>query len=230
MSVAQLEAAAAALGAELRSRVIFLGGATIALWMTDPAARAPRITYDVDVVAEVTTLAAYESFQADLRSRHFFEDVESGVICRWRHAGDDLVLDAVPLEARLAGFSGQWLGRAAAAAAVRDLPSGTTIRAIPPPYLLATKLEAFADRGHGDCLGSHDFEDIVLLIDSRQELVGELAAADPALRAYVRIELTCISRLSTFQYGLEGALMGSDARERARVVTLPRLQQLAAPL
>jgi hypothetical protein len=66
VSTEQLEIAAAALG-ELRERVVFLGGATIELWITDPAARAPRVTDDVDVVAEVLTLSSYAAFQADLR-------------------------------------------------------------------------------------------------------------------------------------------------------------------
>lgn len=84
MNVDLLEVAALALG-DLRVRVAFLGGAAIALWMTDPASRRPRITYDVDVVAEVVSLAEYEAFQGGLREQGFSEDVEGGVICRWRH-------------------------------------------------------------------------------------------------------------------------------------------------
>lgn len=50
MSVAQLEQAAAALG-DLGDRVVLLGGAIVGLWRTDEAARAPRVTLDVDVIA-----------------------------------------------------------------------------------------------------------------------------------------------------------------------------------
>lgn len=227
MSVELLESAAAALG-ELHARVVFLGGATIALWLTDPAARAPRVTYDVDVVAEVVTLAGYESFQAELRRAGFAEDVQSRVICRWRHRATDLILDAVPAEPRLAGFGGRWLRPAAEAAIDRRLPSGTAIRVVPPPHLLATKLEAFADRGRDDCLASRDFEDVILLIDSRQELSAELQAAPAELRAYVGGELTRLSGLPDFEYGVEGALAAPQARERAEAVTLPRLRALAA--
>lgn len=49
MSVDLLERAVAALGV-LSGRVVFVGGATIGLWFTDPMARLPRMTYDVDVV------------------------------------------------------------------------------------------------------------------------------------------------------------------------------------
>jgi CO dehydrogenase/acetyl-CoA synthase delta subunit len=76
VTVELLGAAAAELG-DLREQVVFLGGATIGLWFTDPAVREPRVTYDVDVVAEVTTLGAYAQFQEELRRHGFVEDVES---------------------------------------------------------------------------------------------------------------------------------------------------------
>ena len=226
MSVELLETAAKALDA-LRDRVVFLGGATVALWITDPAGRGPRVTLDVDVVAEVVGLTEYEAFQAQLRQHGFAEDVESGVICRWCHAQTGLILDAVPLESRLAGFGGRWLAPAVTAAVEHGLPSGATIRVVPPIELLATKLEAFADRGHNDCLASRDFEDVVLLIDSREELASELRRAPAQLEAYVRDELTRVHDLPTFEYGIVGALSGSGAPDRARAVTLPRWRQLA---
>jgi hypothetical protein len=142
MSVDLLEPAADARG-ELHDSVVFLGGATIGLWLTDPAARGPRVTYDVDVVAaEVTTLLAYEVFLARLRALGFREDPHTGVICRWRHDARGIVLDALPVRADLAGFATGWF-----AAAVRDpadvgLPPGLVIRAVAPAWLIATK-----DRG-----------------------------------------------------------------------------------
>jgi hypothetical protein len=226
VSTEQLEIAAAALG-ELRQRVVFLGGATIELWITDPAARAPRVTDDVDVVVEVLTLASYAAFQTEMRDAGFREDAFSGVICRWHHTESGLTLDAIPADPSLAGFGGRWLGPAAAAYVARRLPSGILIRAVPPVHLLATKLEAFRDRGSDDCLASHDFEDIILLIDSREELSAEMAAAGDDVKSYVRAELTRITALSDFDYGVEGALASIDARERARAVTVPRLQLLA---
>lgn len=141
MSVDQLQQAARALG-DLLPKVVFHGGATVGLWLSDPVGRAPRVTYDVDVVAEVTSIGAYASFQAALRARRFREDIESGVICRWRHADSDLILDAIPLRPELAGFTDRWLTAAAAAAVALELPGGTVIRAIPPQWLMVVKLKA----------------------------------------------------------------------------------------
>ena len=50
---------------------------------------------------------------------------------------------------------------------------------------MATKFEAFSDRGHGDLLGSHDLEDIVNVVDGRPELVSEVGLAAPELRQYL---------------------------------------------
>jgi predicted nucleotidyltransferase len=227
MSDDLLEAAAVELG-HLLDQVVFLGGATIGIWITDPAARTPRVTYDVDVVAEVVTLGAYEAFQGELRRRGFREDAESGVICRWR-AASGLIVDVVPAEPRLAGFGGAWLARAAGAGVDWRLGSDRTIRVVPPVYLLATKLEAFADRGRKDPLASKDFEDIALLIDGRDELVGEVAGAPEDVRRFVAKGVADLMQLRDFEYGVEGALLGADASARAAGVTVPRFAALARP-
>lgn len=225
MTVTLLEAAASELG-DLRPLVVFLGGATVGLWFTDPAARAPRATLDVDVVADVTTLTAYTRFQEDLRRHGFAEDIESGITVRYRHRARDLILDVVPLEPGLAGLGGRWLRAAAEAAVGHTLPSGLEIRVVPPAWLVLTKLEAFADRGGDDCLSSRDFEDVVLLVDAREELSDELTALPSEARAYVREEFARALALPSFAYGVEGALATADSRERARTVTIPRFERL----
>jgi hypothetical protein len=68
MSVELLERAATALG-PLVDEVVFVGGATIVLWITDPAAPPPRPTVDVDVVVEVTSRLGYERFGERMRGR-----------------------------------------------------------------------------------------------------------------------------------------------------------------
>jgi hypothetical protein len=144
VSIDLLERGAAALG-PLLGEVVFVGGATVTLWITDPAAPAPRPTKDVDVVVEVVTRAALHDFETRLRARGFAEDTSSTVICRWRfhdRADEDLILDAMPADATLMGFVNRWQGAALAYATERRLPTGVAIRAIPPPYLMAKKLEA----------------------------------------------------------------------------------------
>jgi hypothetical protein len=73
VSIELLERAAVALGS-LLDEVVFVGGATVTLWITDPAAPAPRPTKDVDVVVEVASRTALHDFEARLRAQGFAED------------------------------------------------------------------------------------------------------------------------------------------------------------
>lgn len=53
-NILMLTEVAQALGA-LCEQVVFVGGATVPLFLTDPAAPTPRSTQDVDVIAEIAT-------------------------------------------------------------------------------------------------------------------------------------------------------------------------------
>lgn len=227
MTVELLELAAATL-ADLLPQVVFVGGATITLWITDPGAPPPRPTKDVDVVVEVTTRGDFYEFGADLRDHGFAEDQEDGVICRWRHAEADLILDAMPADASLLGFANRWQGAAIPHAIDRTLDSGAVIRAVSPPYLVATKLEAFKSRGRGDFVGSRDLGDIIALIDGRAELVGEIDGADEDVRRYLAEETTALLNAPRFLNGVFGALRPDSAsQDRADAVVLPALRTIA---
>jgi hypothetical protein len=130
MTIELLELAHGALG-ELVNEVVFVGGATVALWITDPAAPPVRVTEDVDVIVEGTSRRAYYEFEERLRAARFRE--EQRVICRWLHRDSDLVLDAMPADASILGFENRWQRESLPHAAEVKLPSGARIRAVPPP-------------------------------------------------------------------------------------------------
>lgn len=170
--------------------IVFVGGATVALWITDLGAPKPRVTKDVDLVVEVTSRGAWYRFEERLRAHGLRNDVASTVICRWRAGspGDELLVDAMPSDAAILGFQNRWQRPALDRAWNLELPSGRRIRAISPPYLLATKLEAWNGRGRGDLLCSHDLEDVVVLVDGRAELLDEVRRAPADLRAFLAAE------------------------------------------
>lgn len=64
----------------------------------------------------------------------------------------------------------------------RSIWVGVTIRLVSAVAFVATKLEAFASRGGGDFMSSHDLEDVLNIVDGREELVQEMAAAPAELR------------------------------------------------
>lgn len=211
----------------LLGEVVFVGGATIELWISDPLAPPLRATADVDVIVEISTRRDYYRFEKRVRSLGFNNDSETKVICRFRHPETELILDVMPTKASILGFENRWQEQAFAHAVDIELPIGRDIRAIPPPFLLATKLEAFEGRGKLDFYESRDFEDIVRLIDGRSELPGEVAAAPEDLRDYISQQFESLSGHAQFDNGLEGALpAGGEVRERVDDVMWPRVREL----
>ncbi|CAN5472706.1 hypothetical protein BH20ACT15_BH20ACT15_02360 [soil metagenome] len=225
MSIELLELGASALG-EIADEVVFVGGATVSLWITDPAAPPPRPTKDVDVIVEVATRADYHAFEKRLRGAGFRGDAE--VICRWHKQDSDLVLDAMPTDAALLGFENEWQREAFPRAVDVELPSGLRIRAVPPAFLLATKLEAYLGRGEGDLLGSADFADIVALVDGREELLAETRAAPRKLRAFVAATLEQVLADEHVLDGVQAQLLPDAASQARADLVVARLRELAS--
>jgi hypothetical protein len=227
-NIRMLELAAEHLG-ELLEEVVFVGGATVELWITDEGAPEFRPTDDIDVVVEITTVRDYHRFEKRVREAGFEHDQESGVICRFKEPESGLLLDVMPTEASILGFENRWQAEAFPHAVENLLPSGRTIPVIPPPFLLAAKLEAFGARGKLDFYGSRDFGDVVALIDGREELPGEVMEAPESLRDFVADRIEELSRHPVFDNGIEGALAaGTEAHERLELVVRPRIAEIIA--
>ncbi|RXR05317.1 hypothetical protein [Pseudoxanthomonas composti] len=73
-----LEVIAAALG-DLRERVVFVGGSTAGLLLTDPLAEGVRPTLDIDAIVQADTLVQFHRVEAQLEQRGFVRDAASGV-------------------------------------------------------------------------------------------------------------------------------------------------------
>jgi hypothetical protein len=228
VSIALLEQAAGALGPALCEEVVFIGGACIVLWLTDPSSPSPRPTKDVDVVVGVKSRLGYEQFSEKMRARGFSEDMQSSVICRWRHDRAGLLLDAMPDNPAILGFANRWQAAALAHAVERGLPSGAVIRAASAPHLLATKLEAFDDRGRDDVIASRDFEDIITLVDGRAELPDEVQTAPSGVRGYLATQLAELRMTPDFLLNVAAMLRPDQASQaRAEKVVLPRIDRIA---
>jgi hypothetical protein len=148
----QLIAAADALRL-LLPELVFVGGCVTGLLITDEAAGEPRGTIDVDAIAEITSYAQYTEFGDRLRGLGFGEDTREGApVCRWVRG--EMILDVMPLDEKVLGFSNRWYKAAMEASVMKTLRGDLEIRMVTAPYFVATKLEAFRGRGRGDFLGS----------------------------------------------------------------------------
>lgn len=207
------------LGPELSGELMFVGGATLALQITDAGAPNPRPTQDVDVVAQLASYSEYFDFTEKLRTKGFSEDTdEDSPLCRW--IIDGIKVDVIPDQQAALGFSNTWYPVAFSTVRPHLLDDQSGINVIGPTYFIATKLEAFRSRGNQDYVLSHDIEDIVAVVDGRLELLDEFRRSGGEVRRYVAKELTIMLGDADFLDALAGHLPG-DSGSQAR---LPRLQ------
>ena len=182
-NVQSVELVAAALG-DLCDELVLVGGCAASLLIDTPTAPPPRVTYDVDLIAVVAALRNYHALEERFAQRGFKRDVSPDApICRWRIGG--IEVDLMPTDETVLGFSNRWYVEAATTATCLALLSGKPINLISAPAFLATKFEAFHTRGKGDLLQSHDFEDIINVIEGRQTIVEEVGAGGTAVRTYL---------------------------------------------
>jgi hypothetical protein len=207
--------------------LVFVGGSTTALLITDKAAAEVRPTYDVDAIAEITSYAAYADFSHRLRKCGFAEDTSDGApICRWRQK--KTILDVMPLNENILGFSNVWYKPALVSAVEHELEPDLRVRVVTAVYFCATKLEAFAGRGKNDYQSSHDLEDLMAVIDGRAELVEEIRTGTEDVRTYIAEEIRKLLAIREFLDALPGYLLPDQVSQGRVSILLERLKKIAA--
>lgn len=198
---------------------VFLGGSTVGLFITDAAAANVRPTKDVDGIVQALTYAEYVQVEEKIASLGFSR-VEDP-ICRWEI--DGLLLDVLPVDGRFLGFRSRWFSEAVETSDTHEIAPGTNVRIINPVYLIATKLEAFSDRGDRDFLVSHDMEDLLTVINGRKELIEEINSSDRSVREFIKAAFTSLLVDPKFIESIPGHL--NPEPERTAIV-MDRLRQI----
>lgn len=175
---------------ELRGKMVFVGGAVISLYTDDPAADEIRPTTDIDMTIDLANYAEWAQMQERLAELNFHPDPQGHSICSYKYK--DIAIDIMPADDSSIGVSNKWYKPGFQFIQQIQLSENIHINILPSPYFLATKLEAFKDRGNSDFYGSHDYEDIIYLIDNRTTIVKEILAAESDVKEYIKAELTTI--------------------------------------
>lgn len=164
----------------------FVGGATVSLY-AEREATDVRPTDDVDVVVEIATYGAeFTRLTESLLELGFSPDINSKVICRYLH--DGLTIDIMPTHEAVLGFNNRWYATGLKNAVDHVIDDQSTVKVFSAPYFIASKLEAFNDRGKNDGRTSTDFEDIVFVLENRRNTWKEIQAADAEVKAYLAHE------------------------------------------
>lgn len=224
-NLAKVELVAKALG-NLCDELVFVGGCAAGLLIADPAAAPVRVTYDVDLVVEVAALSEYHRMEKRLARLGFARDLASDApICRWRY--QLMEVDLMPTDSAILGFANRWYPLVVETAQTIALPSGASIRLITAPAFIATKFEAFKDRGKGDVLGSHDLEDIINVVDGRPAVFDEAIQTPPSLRTYIGERFADLLSTPHFFDYLPGMIAQDESSKSRLAILKMRLQKLA---
>jgi predicted nucleotidyltransferase len=207
----------------LRERVVFVGGSVRELLITDEAAPPERPTDDVDAIVSISSRVEYYQLANELRALGFHEDTSEGApVCRWLVAA--VRVDVMPDDGGILNFRNRWYTDALAHS-VEATVDGETFKIVSAPYFCATKLDAFADRGNADFY-HHDLEDIIAVVDGRQELVDEVKAASTDVRDYIGSEISRLLASPRFMEALPGHLPGDAASQGRLTIVKERLEAL----
>jgi predicted nucleotidyltransferase len=206
-----LETVAEALGNDLREKLVFVGGCTTALFITDDIVlEGVRATDDVDLIVDLAGFAAWANLQEKLREKGFAESQDETVICRMRLG--ELKVDFMPDDEDILGFSNRWYAKGIETAVTCKLTDALDIKRLTPELFIATKLEAYLGRGGGDPLGSRDLEDILLIVDGRPEIVAEVQQADVDVRHFIAKQFAALLKDPNFDFFLDGNVRGPEGR------------------
>lgn len=207
---------------ELRERVVFVGGCATGLLITNAAATDIRSTEDVDAIIEIASLAAYHGLRPELSQLGFVQTMEDNTPpFRWRWRG--MQLDLVPLDEKVLGFANRWYRTGFDHAVTSEPEPGLVLRHLSAPYFLATKFEAFKDRGRNDVYLSHDLEDIITVVDGRAELHSEIEQANADVRSDVVSNIASLLAHPEIRNALPGLIL----RPIRASIVMQRLQAIA---
>lgn len=170
---------------ELNDQVIYVGGAAVGLYINDPAAGDVRPTKDVDISLSLATVGELEHVRTALQKKGFIQTADDDIICRFRY--DDVKIDIMNTTAIGWAPANPWFAPGFAERETIAI-EGQRISILPLPYFLASKFSAYRDRGNQEPRTSHDFEDIVYVIDNRTDIAEQILAASNNVTTFLKAE------------------------------------------
>lgn len=183
-NILRIKAVANALDS-LNEKVVFIGGATVSLYVSRPVMEI-RPTDDVDVIIEILNYKERAELEERLRKIGFSNDIDSGIVCRYKiHS---IVVDIMPTNDPSIGFSNKWYQEGFENSVDYKIDEYCSVKILDAPYFIATKIEAFKGRGKNDGRMSQDFEDIVFVLENRESIWQEINELEGDISTYLKNE------------------------------------------
>ncbi len=201
---------------------VFTGGSVVGLLITDPAAPPPSRTKDIDIVLEITGYGEFAAMEHLLRQAGFTQNLLENVpVVAWHWRG--VRVDFLPHQPNAMMHTNRWFPYLIDEAERVEILPGKHAWCASAPCFIATKLEAFFSRGKGDFLMSKDIEDILAVVDGREELEEEMKLATPDVRGFVITSLIGLLEDGRFMDSIP-QIVPDDTRE---MILTNRIRRIA---
>jgi hypothetical protein len=171
---------------ELKDQMVFVGGAVVSLYADDPVADEIRPTSDIDMTIKLLNFSSWTQMQNRLAKLKIYPDPFGHSMCSYKYK--DIPLDIIPADDSHIGQSNRWY-KYGFEDVWKVQVNTMEIQILPSPCYLASKFDAYNDRG-GDYRTSHDFEDIIYVIDNRLNICEEIAQAHKDVLDYLKTEFS----------------------------------------
>lgn len=215
-NIIMLQTVANGLG-DLKNEIVFVGGAVAELYANNPAASEIRPTLDVDCIIEISSRLEFAKLEENLRKKGFTNDTSKGApICRWIY--NEIKVDVMPTDSNILGFSNRWYEEGIEIKISKILPDGTEVYVFPPEYYLAAKFEAHKGRGGNDLRQSHDFEDIIYILDNCPDLLESITNSNASVKTYLKEECQDLLDNKNLTEGVESALPYGSGEEGTDII------------
>jgi predicted nucleotidyltransferase len=186
INISRIKALYNALG-DLKDEVVFVGGGTVSLY-ADRAAPEIRETKDVDIVVQIASRLDFHEIEKRLWKLGFQNDTNSKFIGRYLLS--DIIVDVMPTDELVLGFLNKWYIKGFETAIDYVIDDQRIIKIFTASYFIASKIDAFKNRGNDDGRTSSDFEDIVFILENRSSIWKEMNNTEPHVRDYLLNEFT----------------------------------------
>jgi len=216
--IQQLELLAEKLG-DLVDEIMIVGGCSPALILDIDTIPDLRPTYDVDIVIQAESFGKYMGFIQKIKEKGFEERPGDPI---GRYASGEFVVDVIPTDADVLGFSNRWYKKAFDNPVVKKLPSGRVLKTIPAVFFVAAKLEAFRSRGQEDLMASADLEDLITVLVEYPSFQKEFREGGRDVQEYIVGEFKKLISDESYPHFLSAHLRGDEASQ----VSLAKLRQL----
>ncbi len=206
---------------DINSHVVYVGGAIVGVYADDPAADDVRPTKDVDITLKIATYAELSKLEQELLKKGFKRDPLEKVECRFFL--NEILIDVMSTTRVGWAPANSWFEPGFNHLQEFNL-EGIIIKILPLAYFLATKFEAFNDRGRTDPRTSRDLEDIVYILDNRMNLINDMLTAPGDVKNYLINQFKMLLNDSILQEAMLGNLSYETQSERQKIINKKLLE------